>query len=86
MKETLKLPKKVLQDWIKRTGHFVKIGLKRANLRLKQGNRSITQFFQPTLHNRTNVANNHAGLYTPPTNNRTAHPPEKTHKENSKPP
>jgi hypothetical protein len=46
MDETLIMPRKALQDWIKSIGNFVKIGLKRANLRQKKG----TTASQNNLH------------------------------------
>jgi hypothetical protein len=46
-RSTLLMPVTQIQDWIKRTESFVKNGIKRAQKRLKQSNKSITQFFHP---------------------------------------
>jgi hypothetical protein len=43
LEDTLQMTQKHIQDWLKRTGSFVKNGLQRANRRLKMINHSITR-------------------------------------------
>jgi hypothetical protein len=40
------MPSKYIQDWLKRTGFFVKKGLQRANRRQKMSSHSITRYFE----------------------------------------
>jgi hypothetical protein len=79
--KTLQLPQRLLLDWVRRTGNFVKKGLKRANHRLKERNNSITQYFHRTLpplsfHTDTVVHNT----------NIVSTPPNRHNKENHRPP
>jgi hypothetical protein len=43
----LQLPNGTIRDWLKRTGSFVRQGLRRAQHRLKTGNHNIAKFFRP---------------------------------------
>jgi hypothetical protein len=85
IQETLKLPKKSLADWIKRSGNFVKIGIQRAHQRLKIGNNSTTKYFRrcspPSIApNRSEPQTSTIAL------NPSTHPPNQDNKENQRPP
>jgi hypothetical protein len=82
--ETLKMPNKTLQDWIKRTGNFVKIGLQRANHRLQQGNHTITAYFQLQPHPCSRIPYPR-GQRTPQPDAPETFSPNKARKENHRP-
>jgi hypothetical protein len=83
--ETLKLPNPSLRDWLKRTSNVVKIGIQRANQRLKLGNTSIMQYFQ--IQPRTPSAQAPAPhLCTPTHQDAQSGTQSHTRKENLRPP
>jgi uncharacterized lipoprotein YehR (DUF1307 family) len=55
---TLNMPIAKIKDWIKRTGNFVQMGVKRAQTRLKQHNHAITSFFLPKPRSQPHLPRN----------------------------
>lgn len=58
----MNLPAKRLKDWTKRTDKYIKDSLVRANRRIREGTRSITQYFLPIA--RTINTNSEEGFET----------------------
>jgi hypothetical protein len=81
--DTLQMPPKLIREWIRRTGSFVKQGLKRAKERMKIKNHSITSFFLPMSSSDTNIQTQSKSVTAP------RHLPmatTKNNKENLRPP
>jgi hypothetical protein len=80
---TLKLPPKILKDWIRKTGNFIRGGIKRANVRLKANNNSITKYFQTIASRNFSSPSISSNVHH---NNSTTNPTSRTRKENQQPP
>jgi hypothetical protein len=80
---TLKLPPKILKDWIHKTGNFIKEGIKRANVRLKANNNSITKYFKTLASTNSTSTSISGNLHN---NDAMTNPTSRTRKENQHPP